>query len=1219
MRIIIDIQGCQSEGSRNRGIGRYSLNLISSLIQFYPDNEYILLANSSLIDISSDFLEFIYSKDYTVAYFPWTAPGPFDDGHKGPLSREWLAVQLKSHTIQELNGDLLLVTSFFEGSTDNCVSDLDYSYDLPKIFTILYDLIPLLNPTTYLDSNPDFKRFYLSKIDNLKNHDFLLTISRSASIEARDFLDFPDSKICNISTACDNYPFNSINSKELNSTINTGLLGSFILYVGAGDPRKNLLSLVEAYSKLDCNLIIRHKLVLAGKLLLEEENLIKDLLKLKNIPSQYVVFLGYVSDVDLVKLYRECYLFVFPSIHEGFGLPVLEAMTCGAAVIASNTSSIPEIIGNDNYAFNPLSIDSIHFLLNKALTNFEFYNNLKSNSHARKGLFSWKVTAQRSMNVMANIINKTTRKTPNLLSNINSSSLLFDNLQSILSIGDRRYISDSFLQLISSAVDKNISLIKYLNLNRPALNKINSWLIEGPFDSSYSLAILNREFCLSMSKKTLNLFLDSMDGCTRYVPDNDFLVNNPEIRKIYNNELLSDFKLDVSSRNQYPPKVDNINSLIKLVHGYGWEESQFPDQWVNDFNRHLDGITVMSKFVKKVLIDNGVYIPIVISNLGVDHLDNIPINENFHINDAKSFVFLHISSCFPRKGIDILLKAYEEKFTIFDDVSLVIKTFSNIHNDIHTLLDSHKRRNEQFPHVILLEKEMSDSDIKSLYHVSNALVAPSRGEGFGLPIAEAMKTGLPVITTDFGGQKDFCNSSNCWLVNSKFEYSRSHFDLTYSVWSSPSVQHLSQAMRDVFLLKKDKISIKTNQAVADLKDLTWNQFADQNISFVKKICSSNWRKPSRIAFISTWNSRCGIASYSQNLVNSIDENILVFAPSDENLIAIDQSFVKRSWKLASSNFTNLLREIDQQKISSVVIQFNFGFFDFPGFEKLIISLYQSQIKIILFMHSTIDPGPDKTLKSITNSLKLCHRIFVHTPDDMNRLREIDLIDQVSIFPHGLPILNNLSGGNSFYKKINNLKSSFLVFNRSFNLASFGFCLPNKGFIELIRAVHIMRKLGHNVNLKLYTSIHSSPESAPFLKTLEDLVIELSLSKFIIIVSDYLDQDRILNELSKFDLLVYPYQKTNESSSAAVRIGIASGSPVIVSPLSIFDDLTDRVDKLPGSSVDLIVEGIVPLIGRKDYKKNNKKRTKLKLWKDQHDFLVVARRLKNIIRSLEVNS
>ena len=79
IRIIIDLQGFQREGNRIRGIGRYSVNLINSLIRFYPYHEYILLANSSLIDVSSDFLQFIYSEDYIVTYFPWSAPGPFDD------------------------------------------------------------------------------------------------------------------------------------------------------------------------------------------------------------------------------------------------------------------------------------------------------------------------------------------------------------------------------------------------------------------------------------------------------------------------------------------------------------------------------------------------------------------------------------------------------------------------------------------------------------------------------------------------------------------------------------------------------------------------------------------------------------------------------------------------------------------------------------------------------------------------------------------------------------------------------------------------------------------------------------------------------------------------------------------------------------------------------------------------------------------------------------
>ena len=84
---------------------------------------------------------------------------------------------------------------------------------------------------------------------------------------------------------------------------------------------------------------------------------------------EYVVFLGYVSDTQLANLYRTCYLFVFPSLHEGFGLPVLEAMNCGAPVIASNLTSLPELIGNHNFLFDPYDAKDISSLIYKSLTN----------------------------------------------------------------------------------------------------------------------------------------------------------------------------------------------------------------------------------------------------------------------------------------------------------------------------------------------------------------------------------------------------------------------------------------------------------------------------------------------------------------------------------------------------------------------------------------------------------------------------------------------------------------------------------------------------------------------------------------------------------------------------------------------------------------------------------------------------------------------------------
>ncbi len=94
-----------------------------------------------------------------------------------------------------------------------------------------------------------------------------------------------------------------------------------------------------------------------------------------------------------------------------------------------------------------------------------------------------------------------------------------------------------------------------------------------------------------------------------------------------------------------------------MLHAYGWEESGFPSEWVQKFNSSLQCITVMSSEVRKILIDNGVNIPIKVCGLGLDHINKVKQDNKFYIS-AKSYKILHISSCFPRKGVDLLLEAY---------------------------------------------------------------------------------------------------------------------------------------------------------------------------------------------------------------------------------------------------------------------------------------------------------------------------------------------------------------------------------------------------------------------------------------------------------------------------------------------------------------------------------------------------------------------------------
>ncbi len=113
-----------------------------------------------------------------------------------------------------------------------------------------------------------------------------------------------------------------------------------------------------------------------------------------------MIFAGYVSDKELIGLYSQCALYVMPSFHEGFGLPALEAMSCGAAAIGSNTTSIPEVIGRKDALFDPNSDHSIAALIERALTDAKFLQSLKDHAREWSKRFSWDRSAQQSLRAM---------------------------------------------------------------------------------------------------------------------------------------------------------------------------------------------------------------------------------------------------------------------------------------------------------------------------------------------------------------------------------------------------------------------------------------------------------------------------------------------------------------------------------------------------------------------------------------------------------------------------------------------------------------------------------------------------------------------------------------------------------------------------------------------------------------------------------------------------
>ncbi len=396
MRIVIDMQGAQTE-SRFRGIGRYTLSLTQAIVRNRGEHEIILALSGLFPDtiepIRAAFEGLLPGENIRV----WHAPGPLRECHADNAGRREAAELIREAFMASLKPDIIHISSLFEGYVDDAVTSIGlFDRASPTVVT-LYDLIPLLNPEQYLHSNPGYEQYYLRKLENLKRASAWLGISACSAEDGCRILELSEVRVFNISSACDPKFKPTEISPEAESKLRQHYAMSrpFVLYTGGADSRKNLHRLVRAYAQLPSGLRREYQLTLAGQMSNEETRAILEAAHTAGLGKEELVFTGYVSDDELIQLYNLCTLFVFPSCYEGFGLPVLEAMSCGAPVISSHASSLSEIIDWEEALFDPSSETAITAQMLRALTDEAFKAELVRYGMARAGEFSWDSTARR--------------------------------------------------------------------------------------------------------------------------------------------------------------------------------------------------------------------------------------------------------------------------------------------------------------------------------------------------------------------------------------------------------------------------------------------------------------------------------------------------------------------------------------------------------------------------------------------------------------------------------------------------------------------------------------------------------------------------------------------------------------------------------------------------------------------------------------------------------
>ncbi len=358
------------------GLGRYTQELMTALLAIDSQNEYVAFYNRPSEAQLDPFLDGLPHLTTNLPTKPWRMSALL--AHFVRISQDWLFPQI----------DLF-------HATDHLLPRLSR---VRSVFT-LHDLVFRFYPETHKLLNRWFLTLMMPRF--LQAADAVIAVSEWTKKDAIELYGLDEDKVRVVYEGV-NPMFRPASEDRISALRQKyGILKKFILSVGTIEPRKNLTSLLEAYRSLKDH-EPELQLVIVGKKGWLYEGFFRRLRELSL--EDDVIFPGFVPDEDLPPLYSAADLFVFPSLYEGFGLPVLEAMACGTPVVTSNASSLPEVTAEAALLVDPHDIGALIRAATAVLDSKELRGELRAKGPRQAAKFSWEKAARETLVVYTSLL-----------------------------------------------------------------------------------------------------------------------------------------------------------------------------------------------------------------------------------------------------------------------------------------------------------------------------------------------------------------------------------------------------------------------------------------------------------------------------------------------------------------------------------------------------------------------------------------------------------------------------------------------------------------------------------------------------------------------------------------------------------------------------------------------------------------------------------------------